>query len=349
MWAALSSVVLIAAAACAGPAPLPAAESVTASAAQGPSARATARAPSTVENHSAQAKPPAQPSKPSSKSPSAGLCLALQVPQRTIVLGEPVIALITLTNCGRDPITVLDLLEPEYGLLRVSMRRPGDQTAVAYDPPVLREGRLTKPRTLAPANVIAAWIHLYVGKSAWLLDRAGRYEISAEYRLDATGVRAEPIGFDVRASDDAGGRLAAELFVNHDVGMLFYTEGSRGSNDAWRRLKLSHDLPRTPLASYARLAEGLAHSHGRFDPASESFRGAACELAVDALGRAVPGIGDPLFASTGTIALVRCLKSIGREPDAQRAVAAYFRGHPEARRLPGVAESVERSLRAASQ
>ena len=83
---------------------------------------------------------------------------------------------------------------------------------------------------------------------------------------------------------------------------------------------------------------GIARTRPVFDPKTKSFQRPDCPAAVEDLRWALERLDDPVFAATGTVALSECLDSLGQKGAAREASSAFYRRHPEARRLPGVEE-----------
>lgn len=269
---------------------------------------------------------------------ASGLCLELLAPRGKFLRGEPVVLIVSLRNCSATGLAVFDLLAPEYGFLAVFARRPGDTAEVRYEPGYVREGRGKQSRTLAPGERLTAWIPLYVDRRGWFLTQPGTYSVRAELALEKGRADSNRVTFEVAPGSSEADKRAAEIFTTPEVGRALLDGGTPGSK-AWSGLSaVVEKYSESRLAPYARLAMGLAKTRTYFDPATKSFQKPDCPRAVEDLQSALRRLEDPLFAAQGTAALSECLEALGQEGKARQSVFDYYRSHPEARSLPGVAD-----------
>ena len=89
----------------------------------------------------------------------------------------------------------------------------------------------------------------------------------------------------------------------------------------------------------------VAESRDGFDPKTKTFRNDGCLKATELLARAVPEVRDPHLAATGTASWVNCLRKAGRETEVKSAISLFFRSHPEAKAIAGVARSLDVPIR----
>jgi hypothetical protein len=289
--------------------------------------------------------PNALPQKSPKESPppaDLGLTLELHAPRQSVLLGEPVVLAISVKNVAAKAILIEDQLSPEYGFLKLWIRPPGDQRERLYTPPALKDSRGKRPRRLPPGKSLSAWIPLYVGAEGWLLPRSGTYEVRAEYPTEKGALSAAAVRIEVKDPEGKDDRLAAELFMSREATLFFFLGGGEHLEGGKRALlTIAQDYPQSALAPYARLALGLALSRQAFDPKLKTFRAPDYPKAVEELTWALPRLKDPILAATGTLALGESLRKCDRPSEAQRAIAAFFETHPQARTIPGVAEKLE--------
>ncbi len=278
--------------------------------------------------------------------------LEIASPRPSLLLGEPAVLIVSIENRSANEMMVRDLLSPEYEILDVWIRRPGEKPGeekeIRYSTPVQRDARGKPPRPLPPGDRLSAWLPIYIGSDGWLLERPGTYRVRAEYPLEGHGrIASKPVTFEVKAPERESDRRAAKLLMESDAAWFLFLGGDGAAPDGRGQIeKLVREHPDSPSAPYARLALGISLSFDRFDPETKSFRGSDPEKASVELARAVAEIKDPILAGTGAAALSRCLRSLGREPEAAKVLEDYFRAHPEARTLPGVARKIEEAARA---
>lgn len=276
--------------------------------------------------------PPARP------DGARSLCLELHAPRDTVQLGEPVTVIASLLNCSSSMQQVQDLLAPELGFLQVWIQPP-DRSEILNRPVVYRDARGKPTQALAPGARLSAFVPVYFNPDGWTVTRPGPYRIRAQFGgLESTTLRSNVVTVIVQAPRNALDGKAAEILLTHEAGM-FLSAGRDPRGEGTRQMKLLvGDYGTSRLAPYARLALAVAESRDRFDPDTKSFRTGGCEQATPELAQAVPKVGDPVVAASGTAAWVRCLRQLGRDAEANRALSLFFKAHPEAREVPAVAQ-----------
>lgn len=283
------------------------------------------------------AEPPAAglPRQAPQQATAAGLCLELHAPQESVQLGEPISVVASLLNCSSTTQRVQDLLSPEYGFLQVWIQPP-DGKELLHQTVIKRGGRGKPFVALAPGERLSAFVPVYFSPEGWTIRNPGRYGVRAQYSADAAKFEAKSIYFTVRAPRPGAEQQAADLMMTREVG-LFLAGGSDGYGEGSRRLRtLTEKYGETRLAPYARLALAISASQDRFDPRSKSFVKDGCEQATDQLALAVPRVGDPMLAATGTASWVRCLRQLGRDSEVNGAVSMFLRSHPHAKNVRGI-------------
>ncbi len=272
------------------------------------------------------------------------LCLRLDAPRVKVHLGEPITLVASLVNCSSQVQHVQDLLAPEFGFLQVWIRTPQGMEAV-NKPVTLREGRGKAARPLAPGERLTAVVPIYFGQDGWTMTQAGEYRIRAEYGVESAPIASNPVTLMVQAPSNAVDRKAADILMTPEAGHFLLSGRDQRGEGSKRMTTLTQEYGESHLAPYASLALAFAASRDRFDPETKTFRTDGCSRAVEQFARAVPRVTDPVLAATGTATWSDCLKRLGRDAEASRAVSMFFESHPEARTLPGVSELVAPPLR----
>lgn len=256
------------------------------------------------------------------KAPAASgpLCLELSTSRTRVLLGEPLTLVVTLENCSGAPMRVRDLLAPDYGLLAVWMRRPGDASEALYQTAVRREGRGTKSIDLAPAERVSVTVPVYFGRDGWNLTEPGEYAFRAEYAILGLELHSQPLRVRIEAPQDPAARAAAQQFMSPEAARFFFLEGGDPKGEEVLR-SISERHADTPWGSYARLALAI-------DAAAE--KGAQSE-SCNAVERATAAVRDWPVAMRGYRALASCLRASGQADRAEAMLQEMARKHPEAK------------------
>jgi hypothetical protein len=288
--------------------------------------------------------PPAQPlvarARGSQEVPD--FSLEIVVPRARVALGEPVHLLAVLENTSKSERSIRDLLAPEYGFLRVSVRRPGEEAETPCLPMVRREARARQPRAIPPGGKLAAAIAIFASRDGWLLDRPGSFRVSAEFSFEEGKVAAKTIELEVAAPSNDGEREAASLMMRKETVHFLLLGGDDASGDGRKALEtIERDHAKSPLAPYAKVALALADGVETLDPKTKERRPARPEAAVARLTPALPEVPDPVFAVRGMETLVRCLRVLGREEEAKKSLQAFRERRAAELKLPGFAEKLD--------
>ena len=287
---------------------------------------AAGEAPATQPHQQAQQAPA-----PRGREP---LCLELEPPRRSVLLGEPVTLIASVVNCSSEVQQVYYPLSPDFGFLQLWLQPPSGPELL-HKPAIRREARPT-PRSLPPGARLSEFAPVYFGVDGWTIRQPGTYRVRAEYALDKGKLQSTPVEFAVLPLETPADRQAAELMMSREAGLFLATGRDAGGKGSERLAAVEQQYAQSRLAPYARVARAVAESHGGFDPKTKTFRTGGCDRAAEQLGPAIPQVADPLLASNGTTALIRCLRDAGRDGDADRAASNFLRSHPGARDVPAV-------------
>ncbi len=247
---------------------------------------------------------------PGGSSESAKLCLQAELSRTRATLGEPVYLLVSLVNCGSEPRTVRDLLDPSFGLLVVEVRRPARST-VKYRSPVQRDGRGARRVELAPESALTVDVPIFADREGWRLDSPGRYLVSARYPAGSDWIHAEDAELRVEAPADDAGVQAARRMTRPDAARYLLFGDPRGDAAGarvMREIRARYDG--SVFATHALLA--LA-GHGDVDDPRD----------VDAAARAIEATPDPVAAARCAAGLSRSLLEDGRVSESKQIVEAF--------------------------
>ena len=282
---------------------------------------------------------PPQPQQQAQQTPPvraerASLCLELESPRRPVLLGEPVTLIASVVNCSSEVQQVHYPLSPDYGFLQLWLQPPSG-SELLHKPVIRREWR-GPARSLAPGERWSEFAPVYFGIDGWTIRQPGTYRARAELALDKGKLQSKPVEFAVVPPETPADRQAAELMMSREAGLFLATGRDDGGKGSERLAAVEQQYAQSRLAPYARLARAVAESHSRFDPKTKTFQTNGCDRATEQLGRAIPQIADPLLATNGTTALVRCLRGSGNYDEANRAASMLLRSHPGAKDVPAV-------------
>ncbi len=189
----------------------------------------------------------------------SGLLFNLSTHQPSFALGEPVVLELSLGTTDPRGKRVHTWLHPNYGLVKVVIRKPSGELVV-YEP--LIDHLVGEQETvLAAGEEVADSAYVGYGKDGFCFDQPGTYQVRAAYAaLDGSQVLSEILSLRVRYPVTAAADELAELFLGEEQGSLLYLLGSdaeslQSGNDAFDEVLAKHG--KSPLANYARLVKGV--------------------------------------------------------------------------------------------
>lgn len=182
-----------------------------------------------------------------------GLELRLGVDQNQFLLGEPVVAYVSLANTGSKAVGVFDLLTPEHHYVQYQITRPNGATE-KYMPYMLEDPH-TPPVLLKPGEKITAVAKLFFGEDGWVFRTAGTYKVRATY---LGRVKSNELSLRVVRGSSAADRTAGDLVLKTpDAGRFLYLDGGdhlTAGKAALQRISDRHGG--SALAGYANFALG---------------------------------------------------------------------------------------------
>lgn len=261
--------------------------------------------------------------------PCDGLRLSV-VPTRDVAaVGEPVVLLLALTNCGQQPLDVPLFLEPEYLATQVSIRLPGERPTI-YAPPLQRDTRRLLEKPLAGGESRGAVAHAYWQRPGWTMPQPGSYALVARLRAADRELESNRVTVTVRA--DAEGTAAPHEALLDEWGSALYFQKNPAATELIRRWP--HLSVFTAFASTV----GDIESGGGSSAVAGSAGG--CAAHVPGLERAAGELPDAYFAAVALRYISHCIG----EADSRFQIASrkYFVRHPVLGRHPAIAGMLRR-------
>lgn len=261
-----------------------------------------------------------------------GICLELTPSRERITLGEPILLVARLQDCSQEKLVLPYPFTIEHGALRAWLQPPGESRPRQLFPPVRKEGRGSRPRTLEPGAEVSTIIHLYVDRDGWTLSKPGRYAAYIEYDVGDESVTSEKVSFEVVEAKNAEDQQAAGLLMSGDAPAFLYFGGGHFAEAEQQLLQLVRKYPKSTLSSFARLALAQA----RADTGASG-----CEESIEQLRSLVDTVRDPAFGAIASATLHGCLVQTGRGAESERLFTEYFESQPGAARIPGLRNWLE--------
>ena len=258
----------------------------------------------------------------SADASGSAFCLMLRSARERVLVGEPLTLIATLENCSNDSVAVRDLLDPEYRILSLLVRRPTGGDGDYLELAVARDGRGWGEVTLAPGEMLTAFVPAYFGKSGWQLADEGQYHFQAEFWIDDLQVDSNAVQVEVSYPGDVPAADAAEAFMMPQVAQAYYMNGGTGSTGldeivtAW---------PDSPHAKYARLALAIEVAANAEQPRVQACR--RLEEATFDLNF------DWIVALRALQSLSSCYRRAGMHPESMRVVGDFTERFPEAAKI----------------
>jgi hypothetical protein len=261
----------------------------------------------------------------SAASGTSGLQLVLAAPKSDYVVGEAITLTAALKNVSNASREVFSQFDPEYRLLVLAIKGPGESQARAYLPPFIRDSRGNPTVAIAPQESLATEAKVFFGSTGWNFKTPGRYEITAAYPPGGPSsneyVWSEPITLNVNApATDPTRRAFSELQSNEsqviNKGLYLYMGGG---NEILREAEASmnrilKEASGSPHANDARvaLASDVISTFDAGKASVETLIGARDLLRA---ARQAPGMSSTSLLRTQQ-ELIDALRQAGRNADA---------------------------------
>lgn len=191
----------------------------------------------------------------------SGLALRLEA-QPTFRLSQPVVVELKLSTDVPGGKSVRPEIHPNYGFVRVAIRKPGG--AVTMFRPLIEQCVDRGLQTLMPDDPIYTSAYIGYGKGGFVFTQPGFYDLRAIYQApDGSDVVSNVVTVRVGSPRSDADEEIADAYFGDAQGTLFYLLGSdsprlAGGNNELEKVIEKH--PEHPLTAYARLAKGINES-----------------------------------------------------------------------------------------
>ncbi len=284
---------------------------------------------------------------------TGSLRLVLSAPKMRYDVGEPIVLTVQLINAGDSPREVLNLLEPEYRFLSLSISGRGDEEARRFRPALIYEARGRPTTMLEPGQSIFAEAKVFFGAGGWTFREAGEYEITAAYPAEPTigeGLLvSEPATLRILDPRTEDGRRALralratpeEPALGTEQGLsLLFGGGDHLIDGADAMREISRSAPSSPHAASATLALATAALNPTIRTGVRG-PGAVPEPRVEEAERLLRDLSSeslcPLSLLRAQEDLARALERKGQESEAERLrdrAAEKLRSSEQFRKVP---------------
>jgi hypothetical protein len=244
--------------------------------------------------------------------------VTVQFDKDEFLLGEPVVAYVTVRNRDTVPHAVFDKFDPEFFIFRYYIRKDdGDEKA--FRAWALAEGNFP-PRTLQPGESITGIAKIFFGADGWSFVSPGQYTVRVTYQPDIT---SEPASFAVRAPTTNRESEQARLILgDNEVGyFLLFESGDHLKQGIDRLEELVTDHPDSPLGAYADYALGMNWSSDFPNFIENRLRKAEFDRAIQHLNRSkdrLERLSALYFTASAHDRLSKTYENIGRTDQATR-------------------------------
>ncbi|MEG4057740.1 MULTISPECIES: hypothetical protein [unclassified Microcoleus] len=189
----------------------------------------------------------------------SGLTFRISTNQKSFALGEPVVLQLMLGTTTAGGRRVHTWLHPNYGLVKIVIRKPSG-AVVVYEP-LIDHLVGQQESTIAGDDVIPESAYIGYGKDGLYFDLPGNYQVRAVYgAMDGSQVFSDILTIRVRYPVTPIEEELASLFMGDEQGTLLYLLGSddeslQSGNDAFEEVLAKY--PKQPMANYVRMVQGI--------------------------------------------------------------------------------------------
>lgn len=189
----------------------------------------------------------------------SGLTFKISTHLNRFLLGEPVVLQLTLGTNDSNGRRVHSLLHPNYGLVKIAIRKPNG-VVLDYEPFV--EYLAGQQETVIDRDdVVRDSAYIGYGKDGLYFDQPGNYQVRATYLAkDGSMVISDMLNLRVAYPISRDEDELAELLMGEEQGKLFSLLGSDAPSLSAGNAAFDQVLDRYhehPLANYVRLVKGI--------------------------------------------------------------------------------------------
>jgi len=285
--------------------------------------------------------------------PPSSLELTLEIGKADLVLGEPVYAIVRLTNIGAVPVDVAKVLDPQTGDVQIDVASSAKPTFRFL--PLFYADALQAHVPLAPGERIAAAFPIFYGALGWTFDRPGTHRVTATYRqsggTQGDPVRSNSVNVTIADEDGPGASLLERTPPSEEAGkFLLWQRGDHLQQGQSLLKRLQQQYPDSPVVEYARLAFGRNLSRAFRNYAISRIRPIDCKAALPYLQQVRSERIPAYLQIQKHLDEARCLAALSRPALAgveMRRAQALAGDRPEFRLLLQQAARLEPALQQA--
>jgi hypothetical protein len=255
------------------------------------------------------------------------LRLILENERASFELGEPVYLTARLRNDGAAAVRVLGLLDPSDGLLVVSITAPRAGGA-GFVPLSVRDTD-AMPTSIAPGGQVAKTFQVFFGGAGWVFRTPGTYTVTAKFTIhDGSGQPREiqSNSLSIRIGEqpaEIAGVLLSNTPASREAGQfMVWSEGDHLTEGQALLATLPARFSASAVVDYYRLALGRSLARPFRDFRQGTVRPASYDRAVAELERVRDGVLPSYLRVQKQLVLANAYRSLGRQADATRAIAA---------------------------
>jgi hypothetical protein len=178
------------------------------------------------------------------------------------LLGEPVIAYIEIHNSGTEPLSVIDQLDPTFGIVRFYIKNENNQESNFRPFTVVDSVRHTV--SLEPGKSISHAAKIFYGGNGWTFKSAGRYQLRSSYEGMAENhkvIDSNIVEINIVPPRNEDEKEQVNLIMGEEQGLfLLFESGDHLSDGIGSLSNLVRKFPQSKLAGYANFALGKNYS-----------------------------------------------------------------------------------------
>ncbi len=253
-----------------------------------------------------------------------GLRLLLETERPSLALGEPAYLIVRVRNEGAQPVSFIQLLRPEEGLLVVSMSGPRAERLGFV--PLSAQDSEDGPTALAAGAEVARAFPVFFGAAGWSMRTQGTYTLRARFTLhDGSGQRRQLVSDSLQIRVGDGPASVVQLVqgtgnASTQAGKFLLWHGGDHLLEGERLLASVADSNATvPLADHVRLARGRSLGRPFKDYTRNAIRPADFQRSVAELERVRDDVLPTFLRAQKYIGLANGYRALARAPDALRA------------------------------
>jgi hypothetical protein len=178
------------------------------------------------------------------------------------LLGEPVIAYIEIKNSGTEPVSVIDQLDPKFGIVKFYIKSENDRESVFRPFTVVDSIRHTV--LLEPGKSISHAAKIFYGGDGWTFKSAGKYQLRSSYEGMAENhkvIESNIVEINIIPPRNEDEKEQVNLIMGEEQGLfLLFESGDHLSDGISSLSNLVRKFPQSNLAGYANSALGKNYS-----------------------------------------------------------------------------------------